>query len=95
MSLSSVHLKCVCEVAIFIAVLPSVHPSVYPSVQAFSWNCVISFFLKFGMVLESHVLLCVTEPDFLGKFFLSPKLGKWAQNGSKSGFFQFIGKFGH
>ena len=47
------------------------------------------------MVLESHVLLCVTEPDFLGKFFLSPKLGKWAQNGSKSGFFQFIGKFGH
>ena len=42
------------------------------------------------MVLESHVKLCVTEPDFPGKSFLHPKLGKW----TKTGFFQFIGKFG-
>ena len=32
------------------------------------------------MVLEYHVKLCVTEPDFPGKFSLSPKLGKWAKN---------------
>ena len=47
------------------------------------------------MVLESHVKLCLTEPDFLGKIFLPPELGKWAQNGSETGFFQFVGKFGH
>ena len=69
----------------------SVRPSVLPSVQAFSWNCIINFFLKFGMVLEFHVKLCVPEPDFLGNFFC-PK--KW-ENGPKTGFFQFIGKFGH
>ena len=40
------------------------------------------------MVLESHVKVCVTEPDFLGKIFLPQKLGKWAQNGPKTGFFQ-------
>ena len=40
------------------------------------------------MVLESHVKLCMREPDFLEKnFFCSPKLGKWAQNGPKTGFF--------
>ena len=36
------------------------------------------------MVLESHVKLCVTEPDFPGKFFLPQKLGQWAQNGPKA-----------
>ena len=29
------------------------------------------------MLLESHVKLCVTKPDFLGKIILPPKLGKW------------------
>ena len=32
---------------------------------------------------------------FSGKFFLFPELGKWAQNGPKTRFFQFIVKFGH
>ena len=27
--------------------------------------------------------LCTTEPDFLGKFFLPRKLGKWTKNGPK------------
>ena len=33
---------------------------------------------------------------FSGKiFFLAQKLGKWVQNGPKTGFFQYIGKHGH
>ena len=47
------------------------------------------------MVLEFHVKLCMTEPDFQGKFLLPSKLGKWAINGQKTGFFEFSGKFGH
>ena len=45
------------------------------------------------MVLESHVKLCMTEPDFAGKFFLPPKLGKWAQNGPKMGHKQVFSFF--
>ena len=47
------------------------------------------------MVLETHIKLCVKEPDFPGKFSLSQKLGKWTRNGPKTGFFEFIGKFSH
>ena len=32
------------------------------------------------MVLETHMKLFVTEVDFLEKFYLSPKWGKWAKN---------------
>ena len=39
--------------------------------------------------------LCVTEANFPEKFFLPPKLGKFAKNGPKTGFFEFIEKFGH
>ena len=38
------------------------------------------FFLNFGMVLEIHVTLCMTEPDFPEKKFLPQKLGKWTKN---------------
>ena len=31
-------------------------------------------------MLETHMKLCTTEPDFLGKKFLPQKLGKWAKN---------------
>ena len=48
-----------------------------PSVWAFSWNCIM---LYFGMVLETHMKLCVIELDFPVKFFLPPKLGKSAKN---------------
>ena len=47
------------------------------------------------MVLEIHMKLCVTEPDFPEKFVLSPKLGKGTKKGPKTGFFEFIEKFGH
>ena len=47
------------------------------------------------MVIETHMKLCVTEPDFPGKLFLPQKLGKWAKNWLKTGFFEFIGKFSH
>ena len=39
------------------------------------------------MVLESHMKVCMTEPNFLAQ-----KLGKWFQNGPKTGLFQFIEK---
>ena len=47
------------------------------------------------MMLEPQVNLCVREPDFMGKIFFPQKLGKWAKNGPKQGFFKFIGKFGN
>ena len=37
--------------------------------------------------------LCMTEPDFLENNFLPPKLGKWAKNGQKTGFSEYIEKF--
>ena len=40
------------------------------------------------MVLDAHMVLCVTEPDFLKIFF--PQI--WGGNGPKIGFFEFIGK---
>ena len=43
------------------------------------------------MVLETHMKLCMTEPDFPGKFFF-PKHWK---NGSKTGLFEFIGRLSH
>ena len=62
--------------------------SVRPSVRKFSWDWLISFFLKLGMVLEAHLVLCVTEPDFLKNIFF-PK------SGPEIGFFELIGKFSH
>ena len=32
-------------------------------------------------MLETHMKLCVTEPDFSENFFLPQKLGKWAKTG--------------
>ena len=66
-----------------LSVCPSVCPFVLLSVQACSWNCIISFFLNFGMVvLETHIKLYVTEPDFLEKICCpknqenEPKMGQ-------------------
>ena len=33
--------------------------------------------------------------DRTKKFFLPQNLGKWTRNGSKTGFFEFIERFGH
>ena len=47
------------------------------------------------MVLETHMKLFVTEPDFPGKLFLPQKLGKWTQSEPKTGFLEFNRKFRH
>ena len=43
------------------------------------------------MVLETHMKLCLIEPDFAENFFC-PKNG---ENGSKTGFYEYIGKLSH
>ena len=43
--------------------------SILLPVWEFSLNFIINFFLNFGMVIGTHVKLCVAEPDFLRKFF--------------------------
>ena len=63
--------------------------SVCPSVQRFSWNWLFSFFRELNMVLGAHVVLCMTEPDFLKKMFY-PQNG---ENRPSPGFFECIGKF--
>ena len=50
------------------------------------------FFLNFGMVLKTHMKLCVTEPDFLERNILPQKLLKMNQ---KLGFLKANEKFGH
>ena len=45
-------------------------------------------------MLEVHVVLCVTEPDFFLKKTFAPKI-KNGKNGPKIGFFEFIEKFSH
>ena len=48
------------------------------------------FFHICGIVLETHMKFCTTNPDFLvGKFFAPEK----QENGSEIGFFEFIEKF--
>ena len=47
------------------------------------------------MVLQTHMKMRVTEPDFLEKTFFASKIGKMDQNGPKIGFFEFIEKLGH
>ena len=64
-----------------LSVLPFFLPSIRSSVcRGVFLEWCHYFFLNFGMVPEFHVKLCEKEPDFLGKSFLSQKLGKWAQS---------------
>ena len=53
--------------------------SVRPSVQKFWWDWLFSFFRDFNIVLGAHVVLCMTEPDFLKKMFYA-KNGEWNQD---------------
>ena len=46
------------------SVLSCFRLSICPSVWTFSWDYIISFFTNFGVVLETHMKLCVTERDF-------------------------------
>ena len=47
------------------------------------------------MMLETYMKLCMTELDFLEKNLLLSDLVNWFKNGPKTGFFEFIEKFGH
>ena len=42
------------------------------------------------MVLESHVKLCLGEPDFMGKIFFVTKIGKMGPKWAKNGFFDLL-----
>ena len=79
-----------------LSVLPCFHPSsICPSVQAFSWNCIVSFFWNLAWC-QKLIWSCAWQTwIFWEKIFFASKLGKRAQNGLKTRFFQFIGKFGH
>ena len=68
------------------SVCPAVQLSVLPSVWVFSWNWIISFFLNFGMVLETGMKLCVKESDIVEKLFLPQKIEKMVKNRPKIGF---------
>ena len=63
--------------------------SVRTSVQTFSWTWLFTFFLELNMVLEAHVVLCMTEPDFLKIMFRHQN----GENRPSPGFFEGIGKF--
>ena len=47
------------------------------------------------MLLETHMNLCMIEPEFQRKFYLRQKWGKWVRNGPKTGFLESIGKLSH
>ena len=49
----------------------------------------LQFFLELNMVLGAHMVLCMTEPEFL-KILFCPQNG---ENRPSSGFFECIGKF--
>ena len=55
----------------------SVHPSLCPSVFL---KLDHQIFLNYGMVQESQLTLCVTEPDFYRKTSFAPSLRKTCQN---------------
>ena len=63
----------------------SVHPSILLSALLGCFLGTVSLvFLDFGMMLETHIKLCMTEPEFAEKKCFAPKIGKmvqkWAQN---------------
>ena len=62
----------------------SVCPSVLPSGSFLGIGSL--FFSETQHVLRAHVLLCMTEPDYLKKIFMPKKWGKYAKNGQKIGF---------
>ena len=62
---------------------------VCPSVQKFLWNSLFSFFRELKMVLGTHVMLCMAEPDILEKMFYPQNV----ENRPSPGFFECVGKF--
>ena len=66
---------------------PSVRLSI--SLSGHFFGIELSVVLSFAMVLETHMKLCVTEPDFLETFFCPGYRG----NGPKIRSSEFIEKF--
>ena len=64
---------------------PSFCPSVHPFRQ-FSWNWLITFFLKLCIVLEAHMEINMAEPVLLKKFPFSKSNQKWPK-------FELLGHF--
>ena len=46
-------------------------------------------------MLETHMKLCVTEPDFPEKFFCPKNCENGTKMGQKQDFFEYIEKFCH
>ena len=64
-------------------VRPSVCPGVFLELS-------YQFFLNFGMVLETYMKLCVTEPDFPGNFFCPQNWENGPKMGQKQGFLNVL-----
>ena len=47
------------------------------------------------MLQEAHMKLRMTQQDFWGKKISPQKLGKWSKSRPKTGFIEFIEKFGY
>ena len=74
----------------------SVHPSVLPSVLlSRHFHGIVS--LVFYEIRGGARIPCeiVHDSQIFQENFFPKKLGKWTQNGLKTGFFQFIWNFGH
>ena len=52
-------------------------------------------FSKFCHGARNLYEVVLDRARFFGKIFFAPKIGKMDQNRSKTGFFEFIEKFGH
>ena len=72
----------------------SFRPSLRPSVRlAFSLNCIITFFKILAWCSKSIWSCAWKSRIFQENFLLTKKLGKWAQNGPKTGVFLIYWKF--
>ena len=66
---------------------PSVRSSVCPGIF---FELYLELFLNFAMVLETQMKLCVTEPDFPGKFFCPENWENQPKMGQKQGFLNLL-----
>ena len=70
--------------------LGPVHPAIRPSVLQFSWHWFTSFISKLWMLLRSHLEMCVRELDFIWKNHNQVKTTKNGQNGTETGFLDYL-----
>ena len=63
--------------------------SVRPSVSRLSWNWLFTFYLELNMIWGTHVVVCMTELDFLKKHFCHQN----GENRPSLAFFKCIERF--